>query len=188
MGPRMGTAVRIVGLSAAAVAVAAGLIVAVAASQPAAYSVERRVRVAHPPEVVWPLVSDYRRFVQWSPWEGRDPDQVATFSEPSVGLGAWYAWEGNGEVGRGRMETTGFEPPLAMVQRLEFIEPFSSVAEVRYDLAPDGEGTLVRWSMRGEHDMFGRLMSVFVSFDSLIGPDFEQGLASLAVLLDDEAG
>jgi len=154
-------------------------IIGLIAAQPTSYEVVRTERVEAPPEAIWPHIADYRVFVQWSPWTDRDPDQESTFSEPSEGVGARYAWAGNADVGRGEMQTLTADPPRLMTQRLSFIEPFESTAEVAFELVPHGQATDVTWRMRGEHDLMGRAMSLVMSFDALIGPDFEEGLRRL---------
>jgi hypothetical protein len=155
-----------------------GLAVAVFTA-PSAYTVERTARIEATPEAVWPHVADYRAFVAWSPWTDRDPAQTSTFSEPSEGVGARYAWAGNADVGRGEMETLTADPPRRMTQRLSFVEPFESAADVEFVLAPHGAATDVTWRMRGEHDLMGRAFSLFMDFDAMIGPDFDEGLRRL---------
>lgn len=152
---------------------------------PTAFEVSRTVRIEAPPEAVWPHVEDYRAFVAWSPWTDRDPNQVSTFSEPSAGVGATYAWSGNEDVGSGEMETLTTDPPRSMTQRLTFVEPMASTASVRFDLAPHGGATDVTWHMRSELDPMGRAFSWFVDFDALIGPDFEEGLRRLRVRVEE---
>ena len=57
-------------------------------------------------------------------------------------------------------------------------------ATVHFDLVPEGTTrTQVTWSMEGEQDFMGRVFSVFVSMDSMIGGDFERGLVNLAARL-----
>ena len=175
-----------------AAAVVGGLLVlggvglaAAIVTAPDAFEVTRTVRIEAPPEAVWPHVEDYRAFVAWSPWTDRDPNQVSTFSEPSAGVGATYAWSGNEDVGRGEMETLTADPPRLMTQRLTFFEPMASTAEVRFELAPHGEATDVTWHMRSELDPIGRAFSWVMDFDALIGPDFEEGLRRLRVRVEE---
>jgi hypothetical protein len=46
-------------------------------------------------------------------------------------------------------------------------------------LAQKGDGTEVRWVMAGPAPFVTKLMGVFVSMDSMIGKDFEKGLAQM---------
>src|SRR5947207_1190213 len=66
--------------------------------------IERSKVVNAAPQDVWPYLADLKKFTTWSPWEGKDPNQKVAFSDPSAGPGAWYTWEGNKDVGKGKMQ------------------------------------------------------------------------------------
>src|SRR5437879_519601 len=124
----------------------------VVATRPDAYHVERSAQVAAPAEAVFALVSDFRAFPEWSPWQKRDPAMHTTISTPSAGVGASYAWKGNKDVGTGKLTMTESEAPTHTRERLEFIEPFASVADTGVDIKPDGAKTVtVTWSMNGKN-------------------------------------
>src|SRR5690349_21859859 len=93
-------------------------------TRPEAYHVERSIDLKAPPEAVYATVSDFRVFPQWSPWQKRDPAMKLTLSTPSSGVGASYAWEGNKEVGKGKMTIVDTTAPNRVKIRLEFLEPF----------------------------------------------------------------
>ena len=44
---------------------------------------------------------------------------------------------------------------------------------------PKGDSTNVTWAMHGPNSYFGKLISVFIDLDEMIGRDFETGLANL---------
>ncbi|MBC7956573.1 MAG: polyketide cyclase, partial [Cytophagales bacterium] len=46
-------------------------------------------------------------------------------------------------------------------------------------LQPQGDSTQVTWVMHGPSPYISKLMGVFVSMDSMIGKDFEAGLANM---------
>src|SRR5688500_3494299 len=92
-----------------AVLVAAFLIVV--ATRPDTYHVERSAEVKAAPEAVFAVLGDYKTFPQWSPWQKRDPNMKTTMSNPSSGVGATYAWEGNKDVGKGKMTITESTSP-----------------------------------------------------------------------------
>ena len=56
------------------------------------FSVSRSVTVAAPPEKVYALVADPRRWKEWSVWNRRDPAMQITYSGPPEGAGAAWAW------------------------------------------------------------------------------------------------
>lgn len=143
------------------------------------YSViERAVTVAAPAEVIASYVVDFRRWVDWSPWEGLDPDLQRTYSGPAQGLGATYAWSGNRKAGAGRMEITGVAPDRIDVD-LRFLKPFRSSSTVRFALTGAGDQTRVQWQLRSPRTVVSRVMGVVWNMDRAIGADLEKGLAQL---------
>ncbi|MRW94046.1 polyketide cyclase [Duganella sp. FT80W] len=154
------------------------ILLGVAAMQPATYSVQRSVSIKAPPEKIIPLISDFHNWAQWSPWENLDPNMKRTFSGAPKDLGAVYAWEGNKEVGSGRMEVVSLTPAKVGI-KLDFLAPRASSSVTEFILAPQGDTTTVNWTMSGDSDFMTKLMTVFVSLDSMIGPSFESGLAKM---------
>jgi hypothetical protein len=105
-----------------------------------------------------------------------------TFSQPSAGVGASYSWEGNKQVGKGKMTITESRENERVAQKLEFLEPFPSVAQTAIDLkpaGPDSKSTKVTWSMDGKNNFVGKAFSLVMNMDKMIGKDFEEGLGSL---------
>jgi hypothetical protein len=151
-----------------------------AATRPDSFSVERRTVVQAPAHKVQPLIADFHRWAEWSPWEKLDPAMKRTFGGTPSGVGATYAWQGNKDVGSGRMEVKGAGPDKVSIQ-LDFIEPFEGHNTAEFILAPKDGGTEVRWVMFGPAPFVTKLMGVFVSMDTMIGKDFEKGLAQLKV-------
>jgi uncharacterized protein YndB with AHSA1/START domain len=170
-----------------AIVVIVGGFCAFVATRPATYHVERSTTIKAPPEAVFTAVSDLKTFTAWSPWDKRDPNMQKTFSEKTSGVGATYEWKGNKDVGSGRMTITEHTPPARVRERLEFIEPFSSVADVTFDVAPAGGETKTTWAMDGNNNFIGKAMSVFMDMDKMIGADFEAGLANLKTLVETSA-
>ena len=153
-------------------------ILAFAATKPSTFRVERSTSIAAPPEKVLPLITDFHQWGTWSPWEKLDPAMQRTFSGPENGKGAVYEWQGNSAVGSGRMEITAVEPTSATID-LMFKSPMESRNTTTFALAPSGANSNVVWSMEGPMPFVSKVMSVFVSMDSMIGKDFEKGLANL---------
>lgn len=149
-----------------------------AATRPDSFRVERRTVIQAPADKVLPLLTDFHRWAEWSPWEKLDPAMQRSFGGAAAGAGATYAWQGNKDVGSGRMEIKSAAPNLVSIQ-LDFIEPFEGHNTTDFTLTPQGGGTELRWVMHGPATFVTKLMGVFVSMDSMIGKDFELGLAQL---------
>jgi hypothetical protein len=93
-----------------AIVVAIAAVLIFAATQPDTFRVQRTASIKAPPEKVFPLINDFQSWAAWSQWEKKDPAMKRTLSTPASGKTASYAWEGNREVGQGRMEITESSP------------------------------------------------------------------------------
>ena len=143
------------------------------------YTVRRSIEIAAPPETVYAQVVDFHKWSAWSPWEGLDPDMERTYSGPSEGLGAGYAWSGNRQAGQGRMEIIEADAPSRLLIDLVFEKPWKSHSVTEFTIDEAGSGSEVTWSMTGPMTLVTRVMGIFKSMDSLLGPDFEKGLSTL---------
>lgn len=160
--------------------VAVAILVVVVATRPSTYHVERSVQIDAPVATVFGMVHDLKTWGAWSPWGKRDPAMHKTFTPTTSGVGASYAWEGNKKVGKGKMTITDEQPPERVVERLEFIEPFQSVAETSFTFKPDGaDATRATWALDGNNNFVGKAFGLVMNMDRLIGGDFEDGLANL---------
>ena len=156
--------------------------VVVIATRPSAYAVERSSQIAAPADLVFGLVNDLHRWPAWSPWDKLDPQQTRTFDGAEAGTGAIFSWKGNDKVGEGRMTITESRPNELVAISLEFLKPWEAKNDVTISLAPAGEGTKVVWRMDGHNDFLGKAFTMFMDMDSMVGKDFEAGLASLGDL------
>lgn len=155
------------------------IILGMAAMKPDTFSVKRVVSIKAPPEKIAPLLTDFHQWASWSPWEHLDPAMKRTFSGAPSGKGAIYEWEGNKDVGKGRMEVLDASTPAKTVIKLDFLQPFESHNTTEFTLVPQGDTTQVTWDMTGPMPFISKIMSVFASMDSMIGKDFEKGLANM---------
>ncbi len=162
----------------AIVVVIAGILV-YAATRPDSFSVQRTTSIHAPPDKVFAMINDFHRWGEWSPWEKLDPEMKRTFTGPPAGQGTVYEWTGNSQVGAGRMEILKAAPASKVDIKLDFIKPFEGHNVAEFTLTPQGENTEVVWVMHGPAPFITKLMGVFVSMDSMIGKDFEAGLANM---------
>lgn len=165
-----------IGVGLAALLVVLGIVVAV---QPSTYRVERKITINAGPEAVFAHLEDMKAWAAWSPWDKLDPNMQKTFEGPTKGVGASYTWSGNDDVGKGRMTITAATAPTSVTYKLEFIEPFASVAETGFTLSVSGSQTTVTWAMSGSNDFMGKAFGLVMNMDAMIGADFERGLGTL---------
>lgn len=150
-----------------------------AATKPDTFRVERTTTIKAPPEKAFALINDFHSWNTWSPYEKKDPDMKRAYSGAANGKGAIYEWDGNKNVGKGRMEITESTPSSRIVIKLDFLSPFEAHNTAEFTLQPQGDSTQVTWAMYGPANYVSKLMSVFFSMDKMIGDDFAIGLANL---------
>ena len=150
-----------------------------AATRPNDFVVTRTASIKASPEAIFPLINDFSHWPTWSPYEKLDPQMKRTLSGTESGKGAAYAWEGNAKAGKGRMEIVNSVPSSLVSLKLDFEKPFRANNSVDFTLTPSGDNTAVTWAMRGSRPFIAKLMGLFMNFDTLIGKDFEAGLANL---------
>jgi uncharacterized protein YndB with AHSA1/START domain len=166
------------------VVVLVGAVLAYAATRPDAFRVQRTLSIKAPPEKIFALINDLRGWGAWSPYEKKDPAMKRMLSGAASGKGAVYEWEGNGDVGKGRMEIAETSPPTKVVIKLDFVKPFEAHNTVEFSLEPRGDATKVSWAIFGPSPYLSKLMGIFLDMDKMIGKDFEDGLASLKAVAE----
>jgi hypothetical protein len=152
---------------------------ALIATRPENFRIERSARISAPPDVVFSIIDSLRQWGRWSPYDKRDPNMKKTFEGPSAGPGAVYSWNGNNEVGEGRLTILDSKPGELVTMKLEFSRPFKATNQVNFKLVPAEGGTRVSWIMDGKYNFITKAMSLIMSMDKMVGKDFEQGLANL---------
>jgi uncharacterized protein YndB with AHSA1/START domain len=173
------TMLKTIAIIAAILAVGIAGVLIYAATKPNEFRVQRSLTVKAPPEKIFPLINEFRTWTTWSPYEHRDPNLKRTYSGPSAGKGAIYEWDGDKNVGSGRMEILEATPPSKIVIKLDFIRPFEGHNTAEFTMAPAGDTTTVTWAMYGPSPYIAKLMGTFMNLDRMIGKDFETGLANL---------
>ncbi|MGR9085992.1 MAG: SRPBCC family protein [Gammaproteobacteria bacterium] len=172
-------------MGAAAVLVAAIVIVlALASRKPDEFVVRRSTTIDATPEAIFPHINDLHQWEDWSPYLKKDPAMKGTYSGPVSGIGSVYEFEGNREVGKGRVRITGSRPHSTVAMQLDMIEPFAARNAVEFTLKPDGNATQVTWSMTGKNNFLSKIVGVFLDMDKMIGRDFDAGLADLKTILE----
>jgi uncharacterized protein YndB with AHSA1/START domain len=151
------------------------------------FRIERSKVIAAAPQDIFPLIEDFRNWGRWSPYEKLDPKMARTFSSPSHGQGASYAWESKGRGGVGRMEILEVIPGSKIVIELVFAKPMKARNQAQFILAPQGRATRVTWVMTGRHTALTKLMHKVLGLDRMVGRDFEAGLADLKVAAEGQS-
>ena len=175
---------EIIAVIAVVLAIAIAAVLILAAIRPDRFSVQRATTVNAPAEKIFPLISDFHQWAGWSPYEHKDPAMKRTYSGAASGKGAVYAWDGNRNVGSGRMEILDASAPAKIVIKLDFFTPFEGHNTAEFTMLPQGDGTNLTWLMYGPAPFMAKIMHVFMNIDDMVGKDFEIGLANLKRLTE----
>jgi uncharacterized protein YndB with AHSA1/START domain len=175
---------EIIAIIAVVLAIAIAIVLILAMTKPDTFSVQRAITIKAPADRIFPLINDFHQWGNWSPYENRDPAMKRSFSGAPSGKGAVYGWEGNKNVGSGRMEILDASAPSKIVIKLDFFKPFDGHNTAEFTMLPQGDATGVTWRMYGPAPFINKVMQVFMNLDTMIGKDFEAGLANLKNLTE----
>ncbi|MEJ8572149.1 SRPBCC family protein [Microbaculum marinum] len=142
-------------------------------------SVSRSVVISAPASAVWPYVSDLRRFNEWSPWAGIDPQGTTyAYEGADSGVGQTMHWSSAHEqVGSGTQEVIAIDPGRSVETRLDFGE--MGTAQAGLTLTPNEGATEVTWDFRTDLGVNPVARWFGLMFDRWVGNDYEKGLARL---------
>lgn len=155
-----------------------------AATKPDTFRVQRSANIKAPPEKIFPLINDFHRWISWSPYEKKDPAMKRTYSGAADGKGSVYEWDGDKNVGNGRMEIAESTPPSKIAIKLDFLKPFEAHNIAEFTLEAKGDSTNVTWAMYGPSPYVAKLMHIFFNMDDMVGTQFETGLANLKTITE----
>lgn len=157
------------------------LILMAAAFKSPDFRVERSRTIAAPPEALFGWFNNPKKFDEFNPWLKLDPSAKTEYTGPEAGVGAVASWVGD-KTGKGKATITESKPNELIRLRMDWIEPMEGVSTVDYTFKPEGGKSTVTWAMYGKSNFVGRIFSIFVSCESMCGPEFEKGLADLEKL------
>ena len=155
-----------------------------AALRPDNFRVQRSAHIQAPPEKIFPLINDLRRFNTWNPFDKKDPNLKGSYSGAPSGKGAAYAFEGNKDVGRGSLEIIDSVPASEVRMTLHMLAPMEARNVVEFSLKSEGQATRVTWSMQGPMPFVAKIFGMFCDMDGMIGKEFENGLANLKAIVE----
>ncbi|HET6378930.1 MAG TPA: SRPBCC family protein [Methylocella sp.] len=165
--------------SAIVIAVLLGALMLYASTKPDVCQIARSIHISAPPRQIFPLIDNLRAMNEWNPFVKADPDIKLSYSGPASGTGSAIDFEGNGKAGSGRVEIIESVPPSKVVMALRMIRPMKCENRVEFTIEPRSGGSGVTWSMRGQQPFLGKMMSLFINTEKMVGGAFESGLAEL---------
>ena len=171
--------------SLAAIAAIVVVFLVVVAMQPSDFKVERSATMRAPAPAAFAQVNDFQNWRAWSPWEKVDPALKRQYEGPKAGAGAVYAWQGNKDVGEGRMTITESKPAELVRIKLEFFKPFAATNNAEFSFKAAGaDSTAVTWTMTGQNNFLSKAICMFVNMDKMVGGMFERGLTQMKTVVE----
>ena len=149
---------------------------------PGTTQVEREIVIDAGQPLLFALVSDHKKFQQWSPWAKLDPEAERVFAEQTSGIGASMSWNSHHmELGSGTATYVAYQPPSSVAMQLHMDGRGEGLAS--FTLQPEGEGVKVLWHYQTVHDnLVARYLGLIL--DNILGPQFTQGLNDLKRLAE----
>ncbi len=174
---------KIVGIAVLAILVVVAGVLIYASTKPDTFRVERTVSIKASPDKIFPLIVDLKSWTAWSPYEKKDPELKRSFGPITSGKGATYSWDGNKNVGQGSMEILDASPGKVVI-KLDFVKPFEAHNTAEFIVQPKGDSSSLTWAIYGPSPIISKVMGLFIDMDTMIGKDFEAGLADLKALAE----
>lgn len=140
--------------------------------------VAKSIVINAPAEKVFEVLNDFSQWRTWSPWLIQDPETVLNLIEGNKA----YSWEGK-RSGSGNMRIVKEAANKSVDYRLEFLKPWKSKADVRFEVFTVDNGTKVIWSMDSALPFFLFWMKKMMI--ALLGLDYERGLLMLKDYVQD---
>jgi uncharacterized protein YndB with AHSA1/START domain len=149
--------------------------------------VSRSAKISAPAEKVFSQVNDFHLWEAWSPWAKLDPNSKVTFAGPDSGKDAVFTWDGNDQVGSGRMTITESKPNERILIKLEFMKPMEATNQTEFTFKPIGDQTEVTWTMTGQNNFVSRIFCTLMNIEKTLAGQFDQGLASMKAIVETPA-
>jgi hypothetical protein len=167
-----------------ALAVIVVVLIVIVALQPSDFRVTRSATMSAPAPAAFAQVNDFHKWEAWNPWGKIDPAMKQTYEGAPAGTGAIYSWIGNNEVGEGRMTIIESHPSDLIRIKLEFFKPFAANNTAEFTFKPEGNQTVVTWSMSGDKNFMAKAIHLFMNMDKMIGGQFDKGLAEMKSIVE----
>lgn len=154
------------------------------ASRDGKFRYERSGVINASAEKIYPYISDLKMGNAWSPYEKKDLNMKKTYSGTPGQPGSAMEFEGNSDVGSGKLEILRVIPNQLVEIKLTMLKPFYGVNIVEYKLTPEGTGTRFTWAMSGDGGFAGKLMTLLIDCEKMVTSDFNLGITNLKSVVE----
>lgn len=155
------------------------LVLGVGLALPAAWDVDRTIRIDAPADSIYRWLDDPIAWQAWTVWGGVE----LMASGPERGAGATLRWD-DPYLGDGVFTVVATEPPRLVRYRVE-VEGGAMVTEGRLTLTPaQGTGTTVTWHERGDFGWNPMMGYAALNMGRIQGVELERALRRLEALVE----
>lgn len=165
------------------VVIVAVLFVVVGLFLPGDRVVQHSIETNYPTRMIYDLMNGFRRFPEWYPLHGHDPDVQFSVSGEPRGVGAKLYYNSEVEkVGDGSFEIVENIDP----ERIEYAIESSALGDNKravVEIKDQGKTRLITWTYTVDYgwDLMGRYAGLYVN--RTVGDDVKQALGNVAGLL-----
>lgn len=165
------------------IACLAALILLTAAFVKKDYTVQQEVIVNKPKADVFNYVRFARNQDNFNKWIISDPQIKKSYRGTDGTVGFKYAWDSEGDAGKGEQEIKRIEDGKRVDLNVHFIKPMEAVAFTSFttDAVADNQ-TKLTWSMEGYSPYPLNFMNLFVP--GMLGKDMKTSLTTLKSVLE----
>lgn len=131
----------------------AGLYILACFFAPKKLQLEVEETIDAPPNLIYNLVNDLKKWEDWSPWSELDSNAVYTYTQKTDGVSASTTWKGNSEIGEG----TQTIKESVIGEKIKMALEFGGVDGISYStwkFKEDGKKTKVAWDFDGSDTPF----------------------------------
>ncbi len=171
---------KIIGVVVLVIIAILGIVIAL---QPSHAHIEKSISINAPTSVIFPEVSNYRNFNEWSPWSKMDPDAEYTYEGIDGTVGAKMNWEGE-KSGEGSQWIIEIEENQRVKNRMTF-GGYEGEFYSEFRLEPNENGTTVVWTYDGPNQgLAGK--AAWVIMGTMLSSQYDQGLRDLKKRVEDK--
>lgn len=158
-----------------------GIYVVLCAMGPKKMAVTKSQLINASPESVFEEISDFSKWSAWSPWYKLDPNMASTIVGNPGEVGHGQSWKSEHKfVGNGSQKFVEVRPNEYIKSEMKLMGEDDTPSHSDFTLKPEGEGTMLTWSMDGGDVPFmARGMMKVFGFEKMLGEQFDSGLKGI---------
>ena len=160
------------------------LILGIASTKESKFQYERSGIIHASKEKIFPYLSQFKLGSLWSPYEKVDLKMSKKYSEKDGIVGSTMEFSGNSDVGTGKLEILKLIPNEFVEIKLTMTKPFNAENIIQYKLTTAPEGTIFNWSMSGDGGFLGKVITIFINCEKMVGDQFNSGITNLKQIIE----